>query len=254
VAVGETFFSLRDLAFAVDEWGKELKVRVKDDGGFDVNVPGVYTVVFRAEHPVTDEDYTAECTVTVEEAPEPEPTSTLTGTSDSRYRKYLKYRDEVASQLQCIMQELNEEFRKRIDLLRGAFSDASTFEMLREVPSAEDTDTAQQLSEDQMTLQAMDTIAVANWSHVLATFVAESSLDVDDPLDLFNLRKIPSRVSARYFGTCTSSNSMWRTGFSKSYCRSVPARIWSPCTIWTRTGRPGSTNSCSRSFSDCSRR
>ena len=188
--MGDTFFSLRDLAFAVDEWGEELRVRIKDDGGFDVNVPGVYTVVFRAEHPVTDEDYTAECTVTVEEAPEPEPTSTLTGTSDSRYRKYLKYRDEVAGQLQCIMQELNEEFRQRIDLLRGAFSDASTFEMLREVPSAEDTDTAQQLSEDQMTLQAMDTIAVANWSHVLATFVAESSLDVDDPLDLFNLRKI----------------------------------------------------------------
>ena len=190
IAVGDVFFSLRDLAYAVDEWGEELKVRIRDDGGFDVNVPGVYTVVFRAEHPVTDEDYTAECTVTVEEAPEPEPTSTLTGTSDSRYRKYLKYRDEVAGQLQCIMQELNEDFRQRIELLRGAFSDASTFEMLREVPAAEDTDTAQQLSDEQMTLEAMDAIAVANWSHILATFVAESSLDVDEPLDLFNLRKI----------------------------------------------------------------
>ncbi len=145
----DTFFSLRDLAFAVEEWGEELKVRVKDDGGFDINVAGVYTVVFRAKHPVSGEEYTAECTVTVEAASEPEPTSTLTGTSDSRYRKYLKYRDEVAGQLQRIMEELNEEFRQRVELLRGAFSDATTFEMLREVPAAEDTDTAEQLSENE---------------------------------------------------------------------------------------------------------
>ena len=191
VAVGDTSFSLTDIAYAIDETGKQLKVRIRDDGGFDVNVPGVYTVVFRAKHPVTGETYTAECTVSVEAAPEPEPTSTLIGTSDSRYRKYLQYRDEVSSQLQRIMQELNAEFQSRVDLLRGAFEDASTFEMMREVPNAEDTDTEQQLGEDEMVLEPMETVCVANWSHVLATFVASSSLDVDDPLDLFNLRKIP---------------------------------------------------------------
>jgi hypothetical protein len=67
------------------KWGNKLKVRVKDDGGFQPDVPGTYIITLYATHPLSGEKYYSECTITVEAAEEIlEPAeTTLTGTSDS---------------------------------------------------------------------------------------------------------------------------------------------------------------------------
>ncbi|HWR24381.1 MAG TPA: NlpC/P60 family protein [Feifaniaceae bacterium] len=187
-----TQLDLSSLAYAEDELGQELFVTVADDGGFSADIPGVYVVRFFAWHPLGDEMATAFSVVTVL-APEPEEEkSTLIGTSDSRYRKYREYRDMISEDLNQIISGLNREFEERVALLQGAFDDAERFELLRSVPVQEETDAlgpAQAATESALT--PLETPTVSNWSEVLAVFVAKSSLDVEEPLDLYNLRKIP---------------------------------------------------------------
>ena len=118
--------------------------------------------------------------------------SPLVGTSDSRYRKYRQYRDMISEDLKRIISNLNDEFTQRVALLNGAFYDAEEFTLLRVVPVQEETDELEPIrAAEDSTLVALDAPTVSNWSQVLAVFVAKSSLDVDEPLDLYNLRKIP---------------------------------------------------------------
>ena len=191
VPVG-TKLSFSMLAYAQDERGQELPVVVLDNGGYSPDVPGIYLVRFAAVHPVSGETAVAFCTVTVVGEIIDEQKSTLIGTSDSRYRKYQQYRDMISEDLQRIISGLNEEFQQRVTLLQGAFDDAQEFTLLRVVPVQEETDELTPLrAATQSTLVVLDTPSVSNWSQALAVFVARSSLDVEEPLDLYNLRKIP---------------------------------------------------------------
>lgn len=188
-----TRLSLHMLVSAEDELGQEIAVTILDDGGFSSDVPGVYLIRFAAMHPISQETAVAFSLVTVVgEEVEEEQKSTLIGTSDSRYRKYKEYRDMISEDLQHIISELNQEFQERIALLQSVFDDAEEFTLYRVVPVQEETDEiAPVRAATQSTLVALDTPSVSNWSQVLAVFVAKSSLDVEEPLDLYNLRKIP---------------------------------------------------------------
>lgn len=187
-----TRLSLHMLVSAEDELGQELAVTVHDDGGFSSDVPGVYLIRFAAMHPLSHETAVAFSLVTVIGEETEEQKSTLIGTSDSRYRKYREYRDMISEDLQRVISELNQEFEERVALLKGAFDDAEEFTLLRVVPVQEETDEIEPVrAATQSTFVALDTPTVSNWSQVLAVFVAKSSLDVEEPLDLYNLRKIP---------------------------------------------------------------
>ncbi len=185
-----TQLDLNSLGSAWDELGQELRVTVLNDGGFSPDVPGVYVIHLAARHPVSREEAETFCLVTVLE-PE-EQASTLIGTSDSRYRKYQQYRDMISEDLQTIISGLNQEFEARVMLLQGAFDDADRFTLLRAVPVQEETDELKPIqTATESTLIPLITPTVSNWSEVLAVFVAKSSLDVGEPLDIYNLRKIP---------------------------------------------------------------
>lgn len=185
-----TQLSLKTLAYAVDELGQEVEIAILDDGGFSPDVPGVYLIRFSARHPMSNDIASAFCTVTVE-GPVEEEKPALVGTSDSRYRKYRQYRDAISEELQRVISGLNAEFAQRVALLQGAFEEADAFEMLRVIPVQEETDAIVPVqAATESTLEALDTPSVSNWAQVLAVFVAKSSLDVEEPLDLYNLRKI----------------------------------------------------------------
>ena len=190
IPAGGEFFSLKRSAFAYDELGNSLEVRVVDDGGFNIDVAGIYKITFGAIHPKSKEEVFRECTITVEPTEEEKPLrNTLTGTSDSRYRKYMQYRNEIATELAERMQVLNEQFSQRISLLLGAFPDALSHRLFRAVFVENETDDADEAL-PKMQLEEMPLALVTNWSHVLAVYVALSTLEVEKPLDLFNLRKI----------------------------------------------------------------
>lgn len=71
VAKGDADFTLADaIVSATDNKGSDLRDRVEivDDGGFDVNVPGAYTVTYRLS--ILSESATAQATITVVEPEE----------------------------------------------------------------------------------------------------------------------------------------------------------------------------------------
>jgi cell wall-associated NlpC family hydrolase len=191
VTVNDYYFNIYTHAYAADENGDPVEVFILHNGGFRLDVAGVYTVMYCAIHPVTQEEFYKACTITVGEARES--TSTLKGTSDSRYRKYQQYRDEVAAELGRHLTRLNGEFADRMNLLRRAFLDADAYNLVRQY-YAEQMETDENINEAgyvaAVDYLALATPALSNWSQILAVFVAKGSLEVEDPLDLFNLRKI----------------------------------------------------------------
>lgn len=203
-------FSLLSLTGAMTESGTPIAVRVMDDGGFNVHAPGAYRVLFGAYHPVSNEVFYASCIVRVEgveeelyqgEVPEDGMMSEdvvskppkLSGTSDERYQKYLRYHDEIYEALQENMLRLNAAYAERVDLLRAAFSDVRQHQLMRRVFAAQE-ETDERLSGEALnryaSCEGVYAPEVNNWGQVLAVFVARSTLNVDDPLDLYNLRKI----------------------------------------------------------------
>lgn len=196
VLVGDTAFSVMHIVTAVDELNNPVTVSVMSNGGFDVLFPGTYVIVFQATHPITQEVYLASGIVTVVETvtvvEEESNKSTLKGTSDSRYRKYAEYRDEVSSELNKHMLRLNEQFLQRMEVLRGAFYDAEQYDFMRQYYAEQmETDETLEDFELQMDFEPLDAPSITNWSQVLAVYVAKNTaLTVEDPLDLFNLRKI----------------------------------------------------------------
>lgn len=202
VSVGDEYFSLSSLAQAVDETGGQVPVNILQDGGFNINIIGTYAVTFSANHPVSAEAYYATVMVTVSEATgfeEVDPdaivpeevanTATLIGTSDARYRKYQQYRDIISSTLDTHISSLNLELEARITMLMSAFPADTQRAVLLAVYEEQN-----EFSEDGFIPEPeyieINSISAANWSEILAVFVAKSSLDVENPLDLFNLRKI----------------------------------------------------------------
>lgn len=197
VNIHDQAFSLTNCVTAVDENNNPVGVTVLNDGGFLIDQLGVYTVLFEARHPITQEAVAASCLVTVIQTgimqEEVQNQSTLKGTSDARYQKYAQYRDEISSELNAHMLRLNGQFSERMELLRSAFTDAEGYRVMRQY-YAEQTETDETLDATfQMTadFEELAQPALRNWSQVLAVYVAKNvELTLENPLDLFNLRKI----------------------------------------------------------------
>ncbi|NCB29912.1 MAG: hypothetical protein EOM66_00715 [Clostridia bacterium] len=210
IVAGELVFSVgaskHDLlkdAKAVDENGKAVELGVYSQGGFSISSPGTYTVVLVAQHPKTGELFKQSRTVRVLSEEDykawQKAQRRLSGDSNERYAKYLKYRNEIYEKLKTQMDELTAQMNQRIQMLSSAFGD-KTIQLVRYTPALLDDSDAE--GSEETTLSAkhfpvgdagyspMQTISISNWSDILAVFVAKSSLDVAEPLDLMNLRKI----------------------------------------------------------------
>ena len=121
----------------------------------------------------------------------------LRGDSNERYAKYLQYRNEIYEKLKTQMEELTASMQRRIEALSAVFPE-KTVELVRYTPvllddSGEGEDageTAKHFPVDAAGYTPLKRLSISNWSEILAVFVAGSSLDVEQPLDLMNLRKI----------------------------------------------------------------
>lgn len=203
--VGDSAYNLLNDAAAVDETGKRVKIYVSNTGGFNIDVIGTYTVTYSAQHPVLGEIFSASRTVQVMSEQEYtkylQSTNPLYGKSNSRYYKYLKYRDEIYEVMRGKMNALTASISSQIELVAKALG-YSSYHIVRPLPELLDDSglegnsavitpsMAQSFSPNLTPYEQLDTLSFANWSDILAVFVATSTLNVNDPLDLYNLRKI----------------------------------------------------------------
>lgn len=202
--VGGEYDLLKDVK-AVDENGDGVEYGVYDRSGFMISRAGVYTVVIGAIHPVTGELFTQERTVRVlteEKYKDWERAQRrLSGDSNERYARYLQYRNEIYEKLQVHMMDLTSQLQARIDMLQTVFPNM-TLELVAYTPNLVDDsgmDAAMLEADGAETYYypmgaqdytPMPSLHISNWSDILAVFVAAESLDVAQPLDLMNLRKI----------------------------------------------------------------
>lgn len=203
--VGSKYDLLKD-ARALDENGRKVELGVYSQGGFSITSPGVYTVVLAALHPETGELFKQGRTVKVLSQEDykawQRAQRRLSGDSNERYAKYLQYRNEIYEKLKVRMDALTTELQAHIDRLCTVFAD-KTPELVRYVPALLDDSggeddppagapgpSAKYFPVDGQAYAALGALSVSNWSDILAVFVAKSSLDVAEPLDLMNLRKI----------------------------------------------------------------
>lgn len=202
--VGGEYDLLKDVK-AVDENGDTVEYGVYDRSGFMVSRAGTYTVVIGAIHPVTGELFTQERTVRVlteEEYKDWERAQRrLSGDSNERYARYLQYRNEIYEKLQVQMMDLTSQLQARIHMLQTVFPDM-TLELVAYTPNLVDDSGMDAAMADADAAEAyyypvgeqdytpMQSLHISNWSDILAVFVTSESLDVAQPLDLMNLRKI----------------------------------------------------------------
>jgi hypothetical protein len=195
IQTGDTGFTLLDGVTAKDEAGEDRFVWVVNDGGFRADVPGAYTVTYAAMQ--DDEMVLASRTVTVkgdasEGAEESRPAAGApSGSSNSRYRKLLAYRNEIYDKLAPKMQALESELDATIEEL---ISGKTNVRLMAETPLLEDdsgTDGQDAREIVPAAFSEVQEFTVSNWSDILAVFIAKGSLDLEDPLDLMELRNIP---------------------------------------------------------------
>ncbi len=196
---GGEYDLLKDVK-AQDETGATVEYGVYDRGNFRISQPGTYKVVIGALHPVTGELFTQERTVRVlseeEYAAWERAQRRLSGDSNERYARYLQYRNEIYEKLKVEMDGLTAQLSARIDMLASVFADKE-LELVQYTPAIvdglEDVPMEAGLRHYPTGAAAytpLSSLTVSNWSDILAVFVAASSLDVAEPLDLMNLRKI----------------------------------------------------------------
>ena len=187
VTAGDEAFSLLDGVTAQNESGGPVSVWVADDGGFTADLPGVYTVMYAAMQ--GQGLVTAARTVTVSgEAAEGEEEPSVgapTGSSGERYETLVAYRNEICDKLVPLMELLEQELKQEVQKLTGGYTNVR---LLVKAPLEE---TSGDGPAETIGFTQVSEIGVTNWPDILATFIAESSLDVDDPLDLMQLRAIP---------------------------------------------------------------
>lgn len=197
-------------AKALDEGDNPVDVELVSDGGFDIKTIGVYTATYKAVHPVTKEVYTQERTITVLSAADfrayQRENGLISGDSGERYSKYLQYRNEIVKLLQPRMASLTSMLNARINAVKDALG-ATSVVLYKPMPTLLDdaavssdelasvTDLAESPDSlafplDDTPSQLLSELMVSNWSDMLAVYVAKNSLDIDDPLDIINLRKL----------------------------------------------------------------
>ena len=203
--VGSASNNLLKDAKALDEKGKSVPLGVYNSGGFSSSYPGKYTVVLAAQHPESGEIFKQSRSVRVLSAEDyaawQKAQRRLSGGSNERYAKYLQYRNEIYGKLNTHMDELTLQMEQRINSLSAVFADKK-LELVSYVPMIID-DSGEEDASDALAAAAakqfpvnaegyiaIPNLKISNWSDILAVFVANSSLDVEEPLDLMNLRKI----------------------------------------------------------------
>ena len=182
--------NLLDYASAVDELGNSVEVEVYDDGGFDMYTLGVYTITYRAIHPVTGEAFAKNCVLSVRTQKYIDAEIRVADrSSNARYVKFVAYRKRIQNDLTLQIDRMNEAFAERVAMIVGAFEgmeEIENIEYYRTTYADNDSDAGTGEKE----LVPMDEIVSRNWSHVLPVFVAMSSMKVREPLDLYNLRLV----------------------------------------------------------------
>lgn len=215
---GDSAYDLLKNAKALDENGRAVEVGVYSRGSFTISSPGAYTVILGALHPETGELFKQGRTVRILSEADykawQKAQRRLSGDSNSRYAKYLQYRNEIYEKLQAQMDGLCADMAQRVRMLSSVFGD-KTLQLVRYTPTMLDdsggegeggttvasrTDipgtevlgvgSPSRFPVDAQGYTALSELSISNWSDILAVFVAGSSLDVEEPLDLMNLRKI----------------------------------------------------------------
>jgi len=185
ILAGDMSFALQEGVSARTETGEPVAVWVVDDGGFCADIAGDYRVTYgtmqegalitamRVIHVTGESDEEAEGTVA-------EPS----GSSAERYEILLAYRNEICDALTAKIADLSRQYTEKVQSLTAGETNAR---IMAQSSVENDTDAE---SAESIEFSPVQEATVKNWSDVLATFIAESSLDVDHPLDLMQLRSI----------------------------------------------------------------
>lgn len=197
VQAGDTGFSLLDGVTAVNEAGGEAAVWIVNDGGFSINVPGGYAVSYAAMQGNAIVSASRTVTVTGNATEEPEEAgikaSAPSGSSNERYQQLLAYRNEIYGELASRMQALSSGLDAVIQELTAG---EANVRLMKETPLLEDDSELEDARDmdgrkiETMGFTQVQQVSVSNWPDILAVFIAKSSLDIDDPLDLMELRNI----------------------------------------------------------------
>lgn len=186
IMAGDTTFSLTDGVSALTSANETVPVWVVDDGGYNSDITGEYLITYGAMQEgelvtvtrfvrVIGESDSDEVTETPSEP---------TGSSAQRYEILLTYRNEIYDSLTAKIEELSQQYKDKVTSI--AANDANV-RILAQSSVENDTDAVPDESTEFAQVQE---VKVRNWSDVLATFIAQSSLDVDQPLDLIKLRAL----------------------------------------------------------------
>ena len=185
ITAGDTGFSLLDGVSARTESGETAPVWVVDDGGFIDGLAGEYHVTNGAMQQDEMITITRIILVTADNNDEMEGVvAEPTSSSAERYEILLAYRNEICDALTAKITDLTEEYKCKIDQITEA---GTNVRIMAQVPVGTDTDSESTAPPEYSQVQEA---RVKNWPDVLATFIAESSLDVDNPMDLMQLRLI----------------------------------------------------------------
>ena len=185
IPAGDTAFVLIEGVSARTEAGEPVAVWVVDDGGFCVDIAGDYRVTYGAMQ--EGELITAVRVVHVTGESDEEVDGGIaepTGSSAERYEILLAYRNEICDALTAKIADLTQQYNEKV---QSVTEGETNVRIMAQSAAENDTDVE---SAEPAEFSPVQEALVKNWSDVLATFIAESSLDVDHPLDLMQLRSI----------------------------------------------------------------
>jgi len=193
VKAGDASFSLLDGVSAVNEKGDAVTVWVVNDDGFSVNAPGEYHVSYAAMQGDNDM-VSVSRTVSVIGSTSGKiqvRASVPSGSSEKRYKQLLAYRNEIYEALRLKIQTLTNELN---DIIQELLDDNPNARLMKQMPllegDAEQEENINGRKIEMMGCSQIEKATVSNWSDILAVFIAKSSLEVDNPLDLMELRHI----------------------------------------------------------------
>ncbi len=185
IPAGDTSFVLLEGVSAQTESGEPIAVWVVDDGGFCADLAGDYRVTYGAMQDGELITVTRVVHVTGESDEDVDGTvAEPTGSSAERYEVLLAYRNEICDALTAKIADLTQQYAEKVQSMTAG---ETGVRIMAQSATENDTDAESVAPAEFSPVQEA---AVKNWSDVLATFIAESSLDVDHPLDLMQLRSI----------------------------------------------------------------
>ncbi len=180
-------FTLLDNVSAQTEFGRSVAVWVVDNGGFRLDTPGTYSVIYGAFQEGELISVTRMVTVegTTDETALQDQPEAPTGSSKERYEILLAYRSAVGEQLSKRIALLTAEDQQKV---QQAMTENTEARILAPTDAEADTDEITSTAKD---VQPTSDVKVANWPDVLATFLAQNVSDETNPLNAALLSAIP---------------------------------------------------------------